>query len=504
MDKQNKQIFGGTTISYVLIAINALYGLVVTPFIVSQIGDASFGVYKAIAALSSSLMIIDLGLGGTVQRYIANYRARKEPHRIGNFVFMALFEAAILSFAALVIIIGVYYNIDTIFKQGLTNEEIRLAKQLFIILGVTIILHIFENVMNGVLTGCGCFIISNGLRLFRVLIRFCGTFFLLFLWKSPIALVVLDCALVLFLLLFECIYSKKSLFLKIHFSHFDKPVFKESLVYSLMMFLTAMASQMNGNLDNIVIGAFMTSKDVAVYSISIIIFSMFQEIACSISGLMLPKVSFLIQDGISGAKDYMISIGRIQFILIGAVFGAFIVLGKDFIHLWMGDSYMPAYYIALILMGPAILELCVNVCLSILRALNKLKFKTSVTIAMMVFNAALTIIGVKFWGYYMAAIATSMSIFLGSVLAMGLYYHKVFNFNMIKIYMSIFSRTFLCITISSIVTFLVIFIFSDSLVRLVVGSLVFITVYLLLLYYYGLNETEKEKVFSIKQHFCRR
>ena len=502
MDSDNRQILGGATISYILIAINALYGFIVTPYIVSQIGDASFGVYKTITSFAASLMVIDLGLGGTVQRYIANYRASDKTSRIGNFVYMFLMEAAILAIIATFIVFIIYFNLNNIFRNGLTQEEIELARRLFLVLGVTIFFHLFENVLNGILTGYGKFIISNGLRLSRIILRLIGTFALLFVWKSPLALVVLDCALVIILLVFEIIYSIHTLKLKITFTHFDRAIFKESLVYSLMMFITALANQMNGNLDNIVIGAFMTSKDVAVYSMAIIIFGMFEQIACSISSVLLPKMSFVIEEGgVAAAQKYVVSVGRIQFILLGAIYGAFIVLGKDFISIWIGEAYIPAYYIAIIIMGPAILELCVNVCLTMLRVVNKLKFRSAVTVLMMALNAVLTIFGVKYWGYYMAAIATALSYLIGSVLIMNIFYHKVFGYNMFAIYSSIFSRTLLCIVLSSIMSWITISSFDNHIYRFALGAIVFIFVYGISLLLWGLNAQERNAVKNIIRRF---
>ena len=226
MNKENYQILGGATISYVLIIINALYGIVATPYIVAQIGDASFGVYKAITAFASSLMIIDLGLGATVQRYIANFRANNRFTCIGNFVSMALIEALLLSILASFAIGGIYYWLPELFKGGLTLDEIVLARKLFVVLGITVILHLFENVMGGVLMGFGVFIVSNGLKLFRVIIRFIGTFLFLFVWKSPLVLVILDCSLVFLLLLYELIYTFNVLKIKLIYNNFDKELFR--------------------------------------------------------------------------------------------------------------------------------------------------------------------------------------------------------------------------------------------------------------------------------------
>ena len=80
-----------------------------------------------------------------------------------------------------------------------------------------------------------------------------------------------------------------------------------------------------------------------------------------------------------------------------------------------------------------------NVCLTILRVTNKLKFKTIVTVLMTLVNAVLTVVFVKHWGYYMAALSTAFTYIIGSVLLMNIYYHREFGFN-IYIYINLFSQ----------------------------------------------------------------
>ena len=55
----------GALLSYVLIIINSLYGLVITPYILSTIGESEYGVYKTIGALTASISVLELGIGGT-------------------------------------------------------------------------------------------------------------------------------------------------------------------------------------------------------------------------------------------------------------------------------------------------------------------------------------------------------------------------------------------------------------------------------------------------------
>ena len=101
----------------------------------------------------------------------------------------------------------------------------------------------------------------------------------------------------------------------------------------------------------------------------------------------------LLREKDNNIENYVVKIGRIQFMLIGAVLGSFIVLGKSFISVWMGDSltyeFSDAYYISVILMIPAVFEICINVCLAVLRASNKLKYRTAVLVLTLCFNLSL-------------------------------------------------------------------------------------------------------------------
>jgi O-antigen/teichoic acid export membrane protein len=160
----------------------------------------------------------------------------------------------------------------------------------------------------------------------------------------------------------------------------------------------------------------------------------------------------------------------------------------------MGDNYQAAYYIAIILMGPAILELCVNVCLVVLRATNKLKFKTGISIAMTIMNAILTILGVKYFGFYMAAVTTALSYIVGSVILMNIYYKKTFGFNMIHIYNAIFSGTFPCIMFSSVITYIVIRLMPSSITCLIIGGLVFVLSFALTMCLYGFTDSERNVI----------
>ena len=83
VSNERKEIKSGVLLSYALIFVNTIYGLLVTPFILRYVGDSAYGVYKSVASISASLAVMDLGLGTTMTRYMARYNATEKKDDAG-------------------------------------------------------------------------------------------------------------------------------------------------------------------------------------------------------------------------------------------------------------------------------------------------------------------------------------------------------------------------------------------------------------------------------------
>lgn len=498
---QNYQVKLGVVLSYILIICNALYGVFITPYMIRSLGEAEFGVFKTISSLGSSLMVLDLGIGGTVLRYVAMYRAKKEDDKIPNFVAMSLIQAISICVIVFGVSIFVLANINNIYGESFSAVQLKKAHQLFEILMLNICLHIIENVINGVMTGYNDFITANGTKLVRLLLRGTLIVLLLKLYHDSLIVVSVDLALTIATLLFELIYIRVHLALKIRFAHWDSFLFKEAGVYTFLMFLTSICAQVNNNLDNIIIGATKGPSLVTVYSIGLLIFSMYENLSTAISGVMLPTVTNILngKDAKNNMIKTIIKVGRVQFLLLGASIIGFACLGRDFIQLWLGDGFDDVYIISLLLMCPALFELCVNVCLSILRAKRMLGFRTFVLFSTTAMNAIITYFIVKYWSYIGAAIGTGFSFITGSIIVMNIYYYKKLGLPMIKIYSKILGKLWICMLMAGAAVYFSSSILSRNWSGFVANVLVFCLVYMSALWFVGLTKEEKQSVPILKK-----
>lgn len=477
------QIKGGVLLSYILIGLNTVYAIAILPFIIRNIGAAEYGVYKTISSLAASLMIIDMGIGGTVQRYVAKYITDNERRKIPNFIAMYYIQALILSLILLLVSFLIYCFLTPMYGETFDHNQMQTAKIVFALMIISLVFQIFGDVSNGVIVGHNDFIFGNGIKLLRLIVRIAAIYFLLHLYKNATVLACIDLFLSIIVLVAQQIYITTQLRLSIKLNYWDKVVFYESAKYTLLMFLTTVASQISINADNMIIGAYYNPSFVTVYSIGLLFFSMFQNISGAVAGVMLPTVTNALAE-VEGTKkvvNIIIQAGRFQFMLLGAGIIGFFCIGEDFINIWLGNGYKDVYLITLLLIIPSIFELCINVCLSVLRAKNKLGFRTVVLSVCTIVKIVITILLVKNWSYIGAAIGTAVSYILGSLIIMNLYYTQIIGLPMIYIYKNIIKGIWFCLLISGIVLFMTTRYIYGNYLSITINSFIFAIVYVALL-----------------------
>ena len=407
IDSSN-QVKYGAVISYILIFLNAIYGLVVTKFILGCIGNSEYGVYQSMAAFTASISILDLGIGSTVQRYVSKFKVENNQTDAENIVAMGIIETTAIAALICIIACALFASLGALYGAKFTEVELYRAKQIFPVLAILVVAHMYENVLYGAITGHNKFVFCNSFKCAAVLVKAIIYYVILPIYSNAFTLVVVLLGLEVVQLITFSLYLKRGLSFRIYLHSFDLGLLKESAKYSLILFIQTLIIQFNGNVDNVVIGALVGAEAVTVYSFAIQMFSMYEQLSTAISGVVLPTVTSELHDDPDPAhlEGLVIKFGRIQFIILGAALAGFFVCGKEFFMLWLGKGFEDCWYLALILMVPVTFPLIVNVCLSILKAKNMLGFRTISMAYSFVFNAVFTIFGVKYYGYYMAAIGT--------------------------------------------------------------------------------------------------
>lgn len=76
----------GALLSYVTIFLNTIVGLIYTPFMLRQLGQSEYGLYRLIGSLVGYISIFDFGLHNTIYRFVSKYQAEKDEEGQENFL----------------------------------------------------------------------------------------------------------------------------------------------------------------------------------------------------------------------------------------------------------------------------------------------------------------------------------------------------------------------------------------------------------------------------------
>src|SRR5690625_5879003 len=68
----------GVYLSYISLFVTNISNLILTPFIIKSLGNSQYGLYMLIGAFVGYIAVLDFGLGNTVVRFVAKYRAEND------------------------------------------------------------------------------------------------------------------------------------------------------------------------------------------------------------------------------------------------------------------------------------------------------------------------------------------------------------------------------------------------------------------------------------------
>ena len=492
-----KQVMYGVILSYTLIFANAIYGFIISPYILLHVGMSDFGVYQTIASLSNALIVLDIGIGGAVMKFTAEYKAKGVIEQVGKLLRASFWLS--LSIAAIILIVGFFilYKFPDFYGSSFTSEELVLGQRMILLFLINIVLIFLDDLLIGVISGMNRLVVTNGIRLAKVLLRYVLILVLVPIIKSTIVIIEINILLTVAFFIIELFIGRPYLRFVKKKDPIDFSYIKEILKYSSYVIIGGIINQVNSSLDNVIIGAKLGTFYVSIYSFALTLFAAYENLATSISKNLLPTVTNIYYDSPSKLQGFVIKIGRGQFLLLGAALFGFFVLGRKFVECWLGSTFKDVYVIGMILLTPATLELCVNTCITILRAANKLGFRTLILCATAGLNIIITVCGVEQYGYIAAAFGTAISVTLGSLVVMNIYYTRVIGINILKVYKGIFKGLLPCLVIASFITYLIDAKLSVSWVSIIVEVVLFVSLYFITLWFIGMNRDEKNLLKKI-------
>lgn len=432
-------IKNGVILSYLSLIFTILVALLYTPIMIRLLGQSDYGLYALIGSVAAYFSIMDMGLGNAIIRYTARNRAvgDKVAESKLNGMFLILYSLL----GGFVLIAGFIFlnKVDNIFGSSLTLVEIKKAKIMIIILIINFAISFPLGVFGSIMQAYEKFVPIKLTVIVRTLLTPLVTIPLLYLGYGTVSMVLITTLVNIMCLLFSVYYSFKYLKTRFYFGKIDYQLLKEILIYSFFVFLGVIVDQIYWNTDQFILGIVAGTIPVAVYAIAMQFIKIYMQFSTSISGMFLPRVSMMVANEASSLEltELMVKYGRLQYIIMSYILSGFILFGQPFINMWAGINYRDAYYIIILIMLPLSIPLIQNVGVSILYAKNLQGFRSLILITIAILNVIISLPLAKEFGGIGAALATTVSLIVGNIVCMNIYYHYKIGINMKNFWVNI-------------------------------------------------------------------
>jgi O-antigen/teichoic acid export membrane protein len=304
------------------------------------------------------------------------------------------------------------------------------------------------------------------------------------------------------------IYIRYSIQINPQYSNLPTSILREIMIFSFWIFVSNIVGQLYNATDTVMMGAIpaLATVGVAVYSVGNTFNSIVLSITIGISSLLSPRVNKMVFSGVANEEltDLSIRIGRLQGYIFSLIVSGFVAFGQPFIQFYAGSGYEDAYWVAILMMIPNMIPLVQSVCLNVIVAKNKHKFRSLVYLGIAIANVIGTWFLMQLWGVIGAALMTGLALIIGQGVIMNWYYHNKTGLNMIRfwkevgpIYLIPFILCILTLFLSSIINFY-------QLSTMLIGIIIYTLVFCLLTWLFVFNSYEKELFSGMLFKFIKR
>ena len=388
-----------------------------------------YGLFMLSGSVISWLALSDMGLGATVRKYVTAFRARHEENEQKAFLGQATLLFSVIAFITLIVGVVCFFYLEEFFPDLTPDQHSTLQVLYLLTLGNMIVAFPLRPLTC--LPGCYLkYVIPGLISLSSSLLGAGLTVLLLVCGYKAIGLSVLGVAMGVVGLIAGLIYTIGVLGVRLRFGRPNWKLYREMFQFSFWVLLNQIMDMFYWRAGTPIVARLSGAGAVSLFTLGTSFASYFMTASTAISGVVGTKIMQMVAADADGERltDTMIRAGRMQLTILCIIILGFLVLGHDFLHLWVGksigDGVTTVWLGALLVLLPLFIPLTQNVGLSLLQAMNIHRGR-----AIFLFYSSLicVIVGyvlTTFWGPIGMFIGTGVSLVFGQCVMINLYYHR--------------------------------------------------------------------------------
>jgi O-antigen/teichoic acid export membrane protein len=348
-DRQLATVARNVSTRYVAIVLDALIGLVLLPFNVHHLGQSAYGLWMLTASMTTYFSVLDLGFGGSIVKFVAQYRAQRNVNGLNDIASTLFVIFSVMGVVAYAIFGLLALNINHVFS--LSPEQLSIGRWLLLIIGVYVSLGLPFSIFGGIINGFQRYDLNNVVGVGSSLVVAAVNVVMLLAGASLVQLVLVTTA-VRIATYFVYRLNAYAVFpaLRIRPSHFQWSRVKELTSFSVYVSIIDWSNKLNYSIDAIIIGAYISSAAVALWTVPQRLAEMLQRLTNQLNGVLFPVVV----DSDAGNKPerlraIFVQGTRLSLVSVVPVAAALALLADPLIRAWVGPNFIDSIIVAQIL-----------------------------------------------------------------------------------------------------------------------------------------------------------
>jgi O-antigen/teichoic acid export membrane protein len=247
------------------------------------------------------------------------------------------------------------------------------------------------------------------------------------------------------------------------------------------------------------LGIFSNTNQISIFSIIVIVEGYVWTFSHALNGVFIAPISRIAyqDNGKQLINDLFIKVGRIQMLTSGFIVLLILTFGKEFIMLWLGETFADAYFGLCFIIGVSFFTLTQDVAQTYLFVENKIKFRAYSLLIGALLSLVFSIFLIPQNGAIGAAIAIFIGVFVSQVVLMNIVYKKQLSLDITNFFKSVHFKFIVpFITLFSIGWITKNLLPIHSFYQLFFHGLFFVLLYIVFSWFLILNKYEKQYLLN--------
>jgi len=414
-DRQLARVARNVTTRYLAIAMDGLIGLVLLPFNVHHLGQAAYGLWMLTASMTTYFSVLDLGFGGSIVKFVAYYRAKRDAHGLNEIASTLFAIFGIVGIVAYGVFLLVAFNIGRVFN--ITPEEAATGRSLMLVIGVYVSLGFPFSIFGGIINGFQRYDLNNLVGVCSSLIVAVVNVVMLLSGATLVQLVTVTTS-VRILTYFVYRLNAYQVFpaLSLRPSLFLWSRVREVTAFSVYVAIIDWANKLNYSIDAIVIGAFLSPSAVALWTVPQRLAEMLQRLTNQFNGVLFPVVV----DSDAGQKPerlraLFVQGTRLSLVTVMPLACALFLLMAPLVHAWVGPKFDQSVVVAQILIVVVAIRVGSATATTVLKGAGEHRLLAFANAGAAVANVALSLLWIRRYGLIGQAVGTLVPVAFTSI-----------------------------------------------------------------------------------------